>query len=176
MYASGLSDIGIIYNNPKVMQRGFGYSPMLVTGYGLGSFMKSTFTYLLPYLQSLGKSVGKEMLRSGNEIFNNNDLDGENNNLKKALVRQGKKSLKNLGSEYLAKLDGSGRKRISRRRIKKTTIPLLEFKDFATHPPKLSKRRVVRKPSRKAPPKNKKKKRTPSSKINKRSSSSSTLF
>lgn len=94
------------YSSPKLWQTGYGSdSSIVLYGNGLSNVFKTGFTYMLPYLTDLGKILGQEIFRSGKEIFSQN-----NDDLKKNLIDQGKKSLKNITGAYIDKI-GSGKRK-----------------------------------------------------------------
>lgn len=128
-------DIGDIFDSPKVIQRGFGLdSDFVMHGFGVGTILKSYFFQALPYLKNFSKSIGREFLRSANELVSTNN--NSQPNLAELVKNQGKKSLKNIGREYLDKIDGvqgEGKRRKKRKKIIKKNLKAFDFENLNMH-------------------------------------------
>lgn len=125
MSTRGYNSMGPIYAQPRIFQKGFGFtgygaSPPMVVGFGVGSILRNSFFHFLPYLKNASRSIGKEILRVGSSLLENKDEEG---NFRDKLKKETKKSIKNLSSkalEKLSKFEGEGKK--IKHRKKKVTV------------------------------------------------------
>lgn len=145
-------DFGDLYSSPKIMQRGYGLdNDVVFYGFGVGTILKSYLYQALPYLKKFGKSIGREFLRSANEISANDS----NAPLSKLIKQQGKKTIRNLGSEAIKNIDveGEGRKR---RKPRKKIARAFDFKSLNVHLVKPKHKSTVKKKKSSVKPKVKK--------------------
>ena len=111
--------IGPVYATPLVLQR----------GYGIGSFLSGLWRVVRPILWSGDKALGRETLRTGDDILTDIARSSPDQNPRDIVSKHVTESTQNL----IAKLRGRGRKR---KRSGKTVKPR------ASKKPRLTKRDI----------------------------------
>lgn len=103
------------YKGINPYQRGYGYNRQ--TGAGIGDILRGIWRYILPAVRSVGTSVGKEALSTGERIL---EKIAEGGNVKEAIVEEGKKGIETV-LEKGRKQMGSG---AIKRKRKTVEIPI----------------------------------------------------
>lgn len=102
MYGAGRHNIGSLYRSPIIYQRG--------RGFGVGGLFNGLFNYLVPALKEVGRTLGKQSVKTGKEIIDDiasTALGRSNKNFQQILADRGGQAITDLSNTAINKLNRS---------------------------------------------------------------------